>query len=114
MDTSAVCCAVSIERLEGGRWPLPGCVTAMGDESFFVCSLLILRGLQKSEKSKTAIKGPTFPHDAWPRTRKVRGNTTHSFRSRTAFTRVVTAFCNPKCTCELLAQHGHSTHNRIG
>jgi hypothetical protein len=45
--------------LEGGRWRLrrmraSGCtdLTAMGIESFFVCSLLILLGLGKSEKTE--------------------------------------------------------------
>jgi hypothetical protein len=50
--------ARSIEPFEGGRWRLrrmraSGCtdLTAMGIESFFVCSLLILLGLGKSEKT---------------------------------------------------------------
>jgi hypothetical protein len=49
----------SIEPFEGGRWRLrrmraSGCtdLTAMGIESFFVCSLLILLGLGKSEKTE--------------------------------------------------------------
>jgi hypothetical protein len=33
---------------------------AMGIESFFVCSLLILRGLEKAEKSENRVKGATF------------------------------------------------------
>jgi hypothetical protein len=44
---------------EGGRWRLRWMrangwtrLTAMGIESFFVCSLLILHGLGKSEKSE--------------------------------------------------------------
>jgi len=51
-------CARSIEPFEGGRWRLrrmraSGCtdLTAMGIESFFVCSLLILLGLGKPEKT---------------------------------------------------------------
>jgi hypothetical protein len=51
-------CALSIQRLEGGRWRLRRMRAngwtgemAMGIESFFVCSLLILHGLGKSEKS---------------------------------------------------------------
>jgi hypothetical protein len=50
--------ARSIEPFEGERWRLrrmraSGCtdLTAMGIESFFVCSLLILLGLGKSEKT---------------------------------------------------------------
>jgi hypothetical protein len=46
-------------RVEGGRWQLRrmragGCtdLTAMGIESFFVYSLLILLGLGKSEETK--------------------------------------------------------------
>ena len=49
---STVLCARSINPFEGGRWRLrrmraSGCtdLTAMGIESFFVCSLLILLGL---------------------------------------------------------------------
>jgi hypothetical protein len=38
-------------------------LTAMGIESFFVCSLLILRDLQKSEKAKIAVKRATLRHD---------------------------------------------------
>ena len=52
-------CARSMEPFEGGRWRLrrmraSGCtdLTAMGIESFFVCSLLILLGLGKSEKTE--------------------------------------------------------------
>jgi hypothetical protein len=48
-----------INPFEGSRWRLrrmrtSGCtdLTAMGIESFFVCSLLILLGLGKSEKSE--------------------------------------------------------------
>jgi hypothetical protein len=48
-----------MEPLEGGRWRLrrmraSGCtdLTAMEIESFFVCSLLILLGLGKSEESE--------------------------------------------------------------
>ena len=55
----AVLCARSIEPFESGRWRLrrmraSGCtdLTAMGIESFFVCSLLILLGLGKSEKTE--------------------------------------------------------------
>jgi len=51
--------APSIDPFEGGRWRLrrmraTGCtdLTAMGIESFFVCSLLILLGLGKSAKTK--------------------------------------------------------------
>jgi hypothetical protein len=51
--------ARSIEPFEGGRWRLrrmraSGCtdLTAMGIESFFVCSLLILLGLGKLEKTE--------------------------------------------------------------
>ena len=51
--------ARSIEPFEGGRWRLrrmraSGCtdLTAMGIESFFVCSPLILLGLGKSEKTE--------------------------------------------------------------
>jgi hypothetical protein len=47
-----VLCALSIEPFEGGRWrrggyePMAGSdLTAMGIESFFVCSLFILLGL---------------------------------------------------------------------
>ena len=53
-------CARPVEPFEGGRWRLrrmraSGCtdLTAMGIESFFVCSLLILLGLGKSEKTET-------------------------------------------------------------
>jgi hypothetical protein len=63
-------CASSIKSLEGGRWRLRGCgltadpnLTAMGIESFFVCSLLIVRDLQKSEKAKIAVKSATLRHD---------------------------------------------------
>ena len=52
-------CARSVEPFEGGRWRLRWMglragagLTAMGIESFFVCSLLILHGLGKSEKSE--------------------------------------------------------------
>jgi hypothetical protein len=38
-------------------------LTAMGIESFFVCSLLILLGLGKSEKAKIEVKSPTLQHD---------------------------------------------------
>ena len=51
--------ARSIEPFEGGRWRLrrmraSGCthLTAMGIESFFVCNLLILLGLGKSEETE--------------------------------------------------------------
>jgi hypothetical protein len=54
-----VLCAPSIEPFEGGRRRLrrmraSGCtdLTAMGIESFFVCSLLILLGLGKLEKTE--------------------------------------------------------------
>jgi hypothetical protein len=54
VKSSEVLCARSIEPFEGGRWRLrrmraSGCtdITAMGIESFFVCSLLILLGLGK-------------------------------------------------------------------
>jgi hypothetical protein len=36
---------------------------AMGNESFFVCSLLILRDLQNRRKVKFAVKSATLPHD---------------------------------------------------
>jgi hypothetical protein len=38
-------------------------LTAMGIESFFVCSLLILLGLGKSEKSENPVKSATLRHD---------------------------------------------------
>jgi hypothetical protein len=65
-----VLCARSINPFEGGRWRLrqmraSGCtdLTAMGIESFFVCSLLILLGLRKSEKSKKiAVKSTILRH----------------------------------------------------
>jgi hypothetical protein len=48
-----------INPFEGGRWRLrrmrsSGCadLTAMGIESFFVCSVLILLGLGKSEENE--------------------------------------------------------------
>ena len=51
--------ARSINPFEGGRWRLRRMrasgytdLTAMGIESFFVCSLLILLGLGKSEKTE--------------------------------------------------------------
>jgi hypothetical protein len=54
-----VLCARSIESLEGGRCGCGGCglmagahLAAMGIESFFVCSLLILHGLGKSQESE--------------------------------------------------------------
>jgi hypothetical protein len=42
-----------------------GCtdLTAMGIESFFVCSLLILLGLGKSEQPKIAVKSSILQHD---------------------------------------------------
>ena len=42
-----------------------GCtdLTAMGIESFFVCSLLILLGLGKSEKPRIAVKSSNLWHD---------------------------------------------------
>ena len=59
VKSGEVLCARSIEPFEGGRWRLrrmraSGCtdLTAMGIESFFVCSLLILLGLGKSEKTE--------------------------------------------------------------
>jgi len=59
VKSGEVFCARSIEPFEGGRWRLrrmraSGCtdLTAMGIESFFVCSLLILLGLGKSEKTE--------------------------------------------------------------
>ena len=52
-------CARSIEPFEGGRWWLrrmraSDCtdLTAMGIESFFVCSPLILLGLGKPEETE--------------------------------------------------------------
>jgi hypothetical protein len=52
-------CERSIKPLEGSRWRLrrmrltaSGDLMAMGIESFFVRSLLILHGLEKSEESK--------------------------------------------------------------
>ncbi len=59
MKSGEVLCARSIEPFEGGRWRLRWVrangwtsLTAMGIESFFVCSLLILHDLGKSEKSE--------------------------------------------------------------
>jgi hypothetical protein len=59
VESGEVLCALSIEPFEGGRWrcggyePMAGSdLTAMGIESFFVCSLLILLGLGKSEESE--------------------------------------------------------------
>jgi len=59
VDAGMVLCARSIEPFEGGRWRLrqtraSGCtdLTAMGIESFFVCSQLILLGLGKLEKTE--------------------------------------------------------------
>ena len=59
VELGEVLCARSIEPFEGGRWRLrrmraSGCtdLTAMGIESFFVCNLLILLGLGKSEETE--------------------------------------------------------------
>jgi hypothetical protein len=59
VKSGEVLCARSIEPFEGRRWRLrrmraSGCtdLTAMGIESFFVCSLLILLGLGKSDKTE--------------------------------------------------------------
>ena len=65
-----VLCARSINPFEDGRWRLrriraSGCtdLTAMGIESFLVCSLLILLDLRKSEKRKIAVKSTILRHD---------------------------------------------------
>ena len=64
-----VLCARSINPFEGGRWRCGGCglvaapdLTAMGIESFFVCSLLILLGLRKPEENENR-KSTFLRHD---------------------------------------------------
>jgi hypothetical protein len=59
VKSGEVLCARSIEPLKVAAGGCGGCglmagpgLTVMGIESFFVCSLLILQGLGKSEKSE--------------------------------------------------------------
>jgi hypothetical protein len=59
VEVGEMLCARSIKPLEGGRWRLRRMradgrpqSNGYGIESFFVCSLLILRDLQKSKEGE--------------------------------------------------------------
>jgi hypothetical protein len=55
---------------------------AMGIESLLVCSLLILRGLQKWRKVKIAVKSATFRHDVWSTAREASAAPAALFKRR--------------------------------
>ena len=55
---------VRLNRLKVAAGGCGGCgPMAMGIESFFVCNVLILHGLGKTEKAKIAVKSVMVRHD---------------------------------------------------